>query len=68
LSATDLGFDGQAFVVYDGRELRACQDAAAAIGAICRAKRWCSAVDLSAIRQAAGRNAAVHRAEPAVAE
>jgi hypothetical protein len=30
LSATDLGFDGQAFVVYDGHQLRACQDAAAA--------------------------------------
>jgi hypothetical protein len=49
--AADLAFDaGQAFVVYDGRELQACQDAAAAIAAVVRAKRPCSAVDLSAIR------------------
>jgi len=68
LSATDLAFDGQAFVVFDGHDLRGCRDAAAAIGAVVRAKRWCSAVDLSAIRQAAGRNAAAHRAEPAPAE
>src|SRR5262245_22540815 len=53
LATTDLAFDGQAFVVYDGHDLRGCRDATAAIGAICRAKRWCSAVDLSAIRQAA---------------
>jgi len=67
LSATDLAFDWQAFVVFDGHDLRGCRDAAAAIGAVVRAKRWCSAVDLSAIRQAAGRNAAAHRAEPAPA-
>ena len=51
LAAADLAFDaGQAYVVYDGRKLRACRDAAAAIAAVVRAKRWCSAVDLSAIR------------------
>jgi hypothetical protein len=33
-----------------GRELRACRDAAAAIAAVARAKRWCSAVDLNAVR------------------
>jgi hypothetical protein len=50
LAASDLAFDNQAYVVYDGSELRACRDAAAAIAAVVRAKRWCSAVDLSAIR------------------
>ena len=52
LAAADLAFDNQAYVVYDGRELRACRDAAAAIAAVVRAKRPCSAVDLSAIRTA----------------
>jgi hypothetical protein len=53
LVAADLAFDaGQAYVVYDGRELRACRDAAAAIAAVVRARRPCSAVDLSAIRTA----------------
>jgi hypothetical protein len=53
LAASDLSFDaGQAYVVYDGQELRACRDAAAAIAAVVRAKRWCSAVDLSVIRTA----------------
>jgi hypothetical protein len=52
LAGTDLAVDGQAYVVYDGRELRACRDATAAIAAVVRAKRWCSAVDLSAIRTA----------------
>jgi hypothetical protein len=34
LVAADLSFDtGQAYVVYDGHELRACPDAAAAINA-----------------------------------
>jgi hypothetical protein len=51
LARANLAFDGQAFVVYDGRELRACRDAAAAIGAVVRAKRSCSAVDLSAVRE-----------------
>jgi hypothetical protein len=50
LAAVDLAFDGQAYLVYDGRELRACRDAAAAIAAVVRARRWCSAVDLTAIR------------------
>jgi DNA-binding transcriptional MerR regulator len=48
----NLAFDGQAFVVFDGREIRGCRDAAAAIGTVVRAKRPCSAVDLSAIRTA----------------
>jgi DNA-binding transcriptional MerR regulator len=51
LAASDLSFDaGQAYVVYDGHELRACRDAATAIAAVIRAKRRCSVVDLSAIR------------------
>jgi hypothetical protein len=51
LAASDLSFDaGQAYVVYDGRELRACRDATAAIAAVVRARRWCSAVDLFSIR------------------
>jgi DNA-binding transcriptional MerR regulator len=46
-----LTFDsGQAFIVYDGHEFRACQDAVAAIAVVVRAKRPCTAVDLSAIR------------------
>ena len=53
LVAADLAFDAsQAYVVYDGHELRACRDATAAIAAVVRAKRPCSAVDLSAIRTA----------------
>jgi hypothetical protein len=52
LSGADLAFNGQAFVVFDGNRLRGCHDAAAAINVVCHAKRWCSAVDLSAIRQA----------------
>jgi hypothetical protein len=39
-------------VVFDGSRLRPCRDATAAINVVCQAKRWCSAVDLSAIRQA----------------
>ena len=39
----------RAFGIFDGPEFRACRDAAAAIGAVVRAKRWCSAVDLAAI-------------------
>jgi hypothetical protein len=51
LARCNLTFDpGQAFVVLDGNELRVCRDAAAAIAAVVRAKRWCSAIDLSAIR------------------
>ena len=52
LARANLTFDGQAYVVYDGYELRACRDAAAAIATVVRAKRPCSAVDLSAIRTA----------------
>jgi hypothetical protein len=53
LSGADLApFNGQAFVVFDGNRLRPCRDAAAAINVVCHAKRWCSAVDLAAIRQA----------------
>jgi hypothetical protein len=45
---------GQAsYVVFDGRELQACRDASSAIAAVVRAKRWCSAVDLTAIRAGA---------------
>jgi hypothetical protein len=51
LARANLTFDsGQAFVIYDGHELRACRDAAAAIATVVRARRPCSAVDLSAIR------------------
>ena len=53
LARANLTFDsGQAFVIYDGHELRPCRDATAAIAAVVRAKRPCSAVDLSAIRTA----------------
>ena len=45
-----MAFDvGQAYVVYDGHELRACRDATAAIATVVRARRWCSAVELSAV-------------------
>jgi hypothetical protein len=51
LARADLaGLAGKAFVVFDGNEVRDCEDAAAAIAAVVRAKRWCSAIDLSAIR------------------
>jgi hypothetical protein len=54
LARANLTFDGaQAFVVFDGHELRACRDATAAIAAVVRARRWCSAVDLTAIRTGA---------------
>ena len=54
LARADLAFDaGQAFVIFDGRELRPCRDAKSAIAAVVRAKRWCSGVDLAAIRAAA---------------
>jgi hypothetical protein len=41
---------GQNFVVYDGCELRTCPNAVAAIATVVKAKRPCTAVDLSAIR------------------
>jgi hypothetical protein len=50
LARANLTLAGQAYVVYDGYEVRACRDAAAAIGTVVRAKRPCSAVDPSAIR------------------
>jgi lambda repressor-like predicted transcriptional regulator len=51
LARADLaGLAGKAFVVFDCSELRACRDAAAAIAAVVKARRWCSAVDLSTIR------------------
>jgi DNA-binding transcriptional MerR regulator len=54
LARANLTLDaGQAFVIFDGREFRACRDAAAAIAAVVRAKRWCSAIDLVAIRAGA---------------
>jgi hypothetical protein len=50
----NLAFDqSQLFVVYDGQQLRPCRDADAAIAAVVRAKRWASAVDLTAIRAGA---------------
>jgi hypothetical protein len=48
----DLTFGGARYVVFDGRELRACRDASQAIAAVAKAKHRCSAVDLSAIRGA----------------
>jgi hypothetical protein len=50
LARCNLNFDRQAYAVYDGHELRGCRDAAAAIAAVVHAKRWCSVIDLSAIR------------------
>jgi hypothetical protein len=51
LAAADLSFDAdQVYGVYDGHELRGRRDAAAAIAAVVQARRWCSAVNLSAIR------------------
>jgi hypothetical protein len=48
LARDNLEFDDQAYIVYDGRELRACRDVAAAIATVVRAKRCCSGVDLTA--------------------
>jgi hypothetical protein len=53
LATSDLSFDGEAYLVFNGDRLRACKDAAAAIGAVVKAKRWCSAVDLASIRTVA---------------
>jgi hypothetical protein len=52
LARANLALAHQAYVVFDGHELRACRDAAAASATVVRAKRPCSAVDLSAIRTA----------------
>jgi hypothetical protein len=50
VGAQHLAFDSQAFVIYDGHALRTRPDAAAAIAAVLRSRRWCSAIDLSATR------------------
>src|SRR5215831_10543721 len=42
LVAADLSFDAQAYVIYDGHDLRTCRDAAAAIATVVRAKHRCS--------------------------
>jgi hypothetical protein len=53
LARADLAdLAGKAFVIFNGHELRAWRDAAAAIATVVHAKRWCSAVDLTAIRTA----------------
>ena len=53
LAGRSLAFpESERFVIFDGHQLRACRDAEAAIAAVVRAKRWCSAVDLAAIRSA----------------
>lgn len=53
LAGRNLAFpDSGRFVIFDGYELRTCSDAETAIGVVARAKRPCSAVDLSAIRTA----------------
>jgi hypothetical protein len=46
------GAGGFRSYLLGGSRLRGCHDAAAAINVVCHAKRWCSAVDLVAIRQA----------------
>ena len=52
--------------MFEGHELKGWQDAAAAIVAVVRAKRWCSAIDLSAIRQAAAATAEKRSCESAI--
>ena len=49
LARANLSLDGR-YIVYDGDQLQTCRDAAAAIAAVVRSKRPCSAVDLTAIR------------------
>lgn len=52
LTGRNLAFpDSERFVIFDGRELRGCRDAEAAIAVVARAKCACSAVDLAAIRR-----------------
>jgi hypothetical protein len=54
LAGRNLAFpSSERFVVFDGRELRACRDAEMAIAAVVRARRACIAVDLGAIRRVA---------------
>jgi hypothetical protein len=53
LARADLAdLAGKALVVFDGSELRTCRDASVAIASVVRAKRPCTAVDLTAIRTA----------------
>ena len=53
LAGRSLTFpESERFVIFDGQQLRGYRDAGMAIAAVVRAKRWCSAVDLSAIRSA----------------
>jgi len=49
----DLTFGGARYVVYDGRQLRPCQDAAAAIAAVVKNKHRSAVVDLVTIRSVA---------------
>ena len=42
--------DRQAYVVYDGNELRTFRDAVAAVAIMARAKGRCSVIDLNLIR------------------
>jgi hypothetical protein len=52
LAGRSLAFpESERFVVFDGRELRACPDAETAIAFVARARRACTAVDLAAIRR-----------------
>jgi hypothetical protein len=39
-----------AYIVFDGYRVQPCQDAAAAIATVAKARRKCTAVDLTAIR------------------
>ena len=53
LAGRNLDFpSSERFVIFDGRELRACRDAETAIAVVARARRACSAVDLGSIRRA----------------
>ena len=53
LTGRSLTFpETERFIVFDGRELRACRDAEAAIAVVARSKRWCSVVDLASLRAA----------------
>src|SRR5215831_18688330 len=49
LPRENLAFDGHQFVLFDGRELRGCRDAAEAVAAAAQTKR-CALVDLRAVR------------------
>jgi hypothetical protein len=51
LAGRNLSFPGEKYIIFDGNKLHGCPDAEAAIAAAVRAKRWCSAVDLTSIRR-----------------